>query len=74
MTCPICGGRTGVASTVKDVECVYRKRVCKECGNIVFTTETECPEDRSIFLNLRNKQMRESLAKHKGVKHEKSRV
>lgn len=74
MMCPICGGRTGVASTAKDADCVYRMRVCNDCGKIIYTSETEKPGDRYAFLDLRNKQKKASFLKREERKHEKGRI
>lgn len=45
MTCPVCGGKTKVDETCTDGEQIYRRRVCKECGYIFYTTETESTSD-----------------------------
>ena len=41
MTCPVCGEKTTVVESVADIECVYRKRRCLECGHTFTTTEQE---------------------------------
>ena len=41
MTCPVCGGKNYVVDSRSDVDAVYRKRICKECGHEFFTVEFE---------------------------------
>lgn len=43
MTCPICGGKTGVYGSYSDVEAVYRRRKCLDpnCNHRFYTTELE---------------------------------
>jgi transcriptional regulator NrdR family protein len=41
MTCPVCGGKNHVVDTRQDIDAVYRKRICKECGHEFFTVEFE---------------------------------
>lgn len=41
MICPVCSGDTTVFDTFTEVDVVYRKRRCKECGNTFFTEEVD---------------------------------
>lgn len=41
MTCPVCGGKNRVIDSRSDVEVVYRKRLCLECGHTFYTAEVE---------------------------------
>lgn len=41
MTCPVCGGSSKVMSTRSDCDGVYRRRRCRECNHIFYTTETD---------------------------------
>lgn len=41
MTCPKCGGDTWVRDSKPDAESVHRQRICKECGHIFFTVESD---------------------------------
>lgn len=41
MTCPICGGKTYITDSRPECDAVHRKRVCKECSHVFFTTEME---------------------------------
>ena len=41
MVCPVCGGKSGVSYTCSDYDEIYRRRKCKECNHIFYTTETD---------------------------------
>ena len=41
MTCPYCGGPTGIADSRKNEESVIRRRECKECGKRFKTIEID---------------------------------
>jgi len=41
MTCPVCGGKTYVASTIKCKNTVARRRLCTNCGYAFYTDEVE---------------------------------
>ena len=41
MTCQVCGGKTTVVDCVRDVDEVIRRRRCKECNHIFFTSEKD---------------------------------
>ena len=47
MRCPKCNGKLSVKDIVhnKNDNEVYRKRICKECGETIFTTEFEVDPD-----------------------------
>lgn len=55
MKCSKCGGKLAVKDTVHNVTDneVYRKRVCPDCGAIIFTTEFEV-EANMDYLELYN--------------------
>ena len=40
MTCPKCGSETSVVYTLTGTNKVCRKRKCKKCSHIMYTTET----------------------------------
>ena len=64
MTCPVCAGDTIVIDCRTDCEGVYRRRKCKECNYLFFTSETESDEARQDY----NRIMREI---HKEQKRKK---
>ena len=39
MTCPKCGSDTFVTYSIADGDSVYRKRKCKKCSHVFYTTE-----------------------------------
>lgn len=39
MNCPECDEETRVTETIKTPYAIYRRRKCKFCGKIVYTTE-----------------------------------
>lgn len=40
MNCPKCNGcSTTVRESSSDIDAVYRKRLCKECGHVFYTFE-----------------------------------
>lgn len=52
MLCPACNGKLEVVETVKDLDFVYRRRRCKSCGQLIYTTEKEVspnPEFRAVW-------------------------
>lgn len=49
MNCPVCGGKVGCLDTRSDCEAVYRRRGCKECGHIFYTSEVEMPSSKRDF-------------------------
>ena len=71
MICPKCEGKTRVVDS-RGVELnTYRKRECKECGNIFITEETEI-EDRTalrFFYAEAQRQHRYKMAKV-GIKND----
>ena len=40
MNCPVCGENTRVMDCRADCESVYRRRKCKECNYLFYTTES----------------------------------
>lgn len=45
MRCPVCAGKLKTVMTRADCEQVYRKRKCRNCGQIVYTVEAENEEE-----------------------------
>lgn len=41
MTCPVCGGKSAVVDSRADCESVQRKRKCRKCGHVFYTSERE---------------------------------
>lgn len=41
MLCPECNGKLEVVETVKNLDYIYRRRRCKSCGQLIYTTEKE---------------------------------
>lgn len=62
MKCPKCKGGVKVEYTLSDVEGVYRKRRCLECGHIFYTSEVEDSADPFKDL-LRQQSKRRSIDK-----------
>ena len=48
MICPACDGKLEVVETVRNVDYVYRRRRCKSCGHLIYTTESEVNPDTSF--------------------------
>ena len=48
MTCPVCGGKTEVRDSYSEVDVIYRKRRCVECGHTFTTEEIECVLDVTV--------------------------
>lgn len=44
MTCPVCGSPTIIRETITKVDCIYRRRICKECKHVFKTEEVETHE------------------------------
>lgn len=55
MTCPCCGGKTAVVDVCTEVDVIYRRRKCTECGHGFYTEEVECKLDEPIHV-MRYKQ------------------
>lgn len=57
MNCPKCGGDTCVRGSFADSESVQRRRVCKKCGHVFYTSEYEVDQQmdyidtRKIYYN-----------------------
>ena len=49
MTCPVCGGVVIARGTESDCEAVYRRRECKECGHVFYTTECETRDSEADY-------------------------
>ena len=56
MTCPICGGKSIVANTMKDCDSIHRKRMCTECKYIFYTSEYESDGDEYKRLKNENEK------------------
>ena len=41
MTCPVCGGKSRCADTIKECDVIYRKRQCEECWYVFYTEEID---------------------------------
>ena len=54
MTCPVCAGKVIVEDSVTDCESVYRRRKCKECNYVFYTTESELKESDRDFHELKS--------------------
>lgn len=61
MNCPVCGGSTGVLTSRRECDAVYRYRKCKECGYLFYTTETESGSED--FRRLQTEAKRKSKAR-----------
>ena len=64
MTCPVCGEKTAVVDTVKDIDMVYRRRKCKGCDYYFFTTEEETDESE-YFNRLKQEEIKRSKERKK---------
>lgn len=60
MLCPVCGGSSRVTNSRSDCDGVYRRRRCKECDHLFYTTETD--SDGSDLLRI-EKLIREERKK-----------
>lgn len=52
MICPECNGKLEVVETVRDSDYVYRRKRCKSCGQLIYTTEKAVvpnPEFRNVW-------------------------
>lgn len=69
MKCPKCNGKVYVTDTTNNDEDheIYRRRVCKECGKIFYTTEFEV-EYTDDFAKIYNQWFRFNIYKNKGDK------
>lgn len=72
MTCPKCGGVTGVWDSKPDAESVHRKRVCKECKHIFFTVEIDA-ESPLPFYEAQSQYYKARWPEKKKRKKEKER-
>ena len=50
INCPVCGGATAVTNNYSDSESVWRRRCCKECKHVFYTTEEELDSSKKNFL------------------------
>lgn len=48
MICPVCEGKLEVVDVVRDIDDIYRRRKCKSCGQLVYTTESEVKPDTAF--------------------------
>ena len=49
MKCPKCGGDTSVEYSIGDAGGVYRKRKCKTCSHVFYTTEAAAEKSHYKF-------------------------
>ena len=63
MTCPVCGGSVTAVDTAHTCEETYRRRKCKECGHIFFTTESELKTSARDFRYHSVKRRKDWVAK-----------
>ena len=50
ITCDVCGGRTICRHTVSHYDEVIRKRVCEDCGRVIYTMESQMDSGEAIRL------------------------
>lgn len=48
MICPACNGKLEVVDVVRDSDDIYRRRKCKSCGQLIYTTESEVTPDTAF--------------------------
>ena len=48
MNCPECNGKSSVIYTISDEEAVYRKRRCKKCKRMWYTSEIDSSKDAAF--------------------------
>lgn len=58
MTCLICEGKVGVEYCLSEADSVIRRRKCRECGYVFYTSELEDPMAQDIFNTLRREQLK----------------
>lgn len=56
MKCERCGGRLKTTDSAADVYQVHRKRVCENCGRVVYTSERENVSALYALKTIRNEQ------------------
>lgn len=49
INCPVCGGATSVTRNFSDSESLWRRRQCKDCKNVFYTTEEELSSSKQNF-------------------------
>lgn len=49
MTCPVCGEPTRVKDVIKESDQVLRARMCRACGRVFYTVETEAATASADF-------------------------
>lgn len=59
-----CGSKMSVADVVKTEDEIYRKRVCKDCGKVIFTLEFEIEYDENVSRIWNDNYRRNSRIKH----------
>jgi len=73
MTCPQCGAETSVEYTLTAADRVCRKRKCKDCSYIMYTTEISTERSHFDYNTLeaikREKRRHKSDNNHKGQGH-----
>lgn len=66
MICPKCDKKTHVIGTFTEGAVVVRRRKCKTCGNVFYTTEATRPDSHYEFnrLNIENMHNKKHNKKH----------
>lgn len=64
MNCPVCGGAVTVIDTARDCESIYRRRKCKTCDHVFYTTESELKTSDRDF-HVQNAERRRACGKDK---------
>lgn len=59
MTCPVCGGDVKVVNCCSDPDSIYRRRKCLDCDYEFYTTESELPESKGDFTDVKRRFYRE---------------
>lgn len=72
MTCPVCTGKTLVSYSFADCETVFRKRTCRECGHIFYTTEWE--DDKYEYLKQLSERDRKKYLRRKQERDRSLRI
>lgn len=67
MTCPVCGGAVRVIHCRSDCESVYRKRQCKNCDYVFYTTESESESARKEYKTINADASRKCRSIRKSV-------
>ena len=65
MRCPKCNDRMLVKDTVTVNQTMYRQRKCRNCGEVVYTTEQILTSSKWDFSNKRYEYQQKSKKKNK---------